>query len=56
MVTNQVTVERSNADDRRCINSALVNILTQDHGGAILLMECTKLQEINKMESVANRV
>ena len=38
-------MERSGADGHRCINSALVNVLTKRRGGAILLMECKKLQE-----------
>ena len=45
MLAHQGTMERSNADSDRCINSVLVNVLTQSQGGAILPMEGTKLQE-----------
>ena len=41
-------MERSNADDDPCINSVLVNILTKGQGGAMLPMEGTNLQELNK--------
>ena len=49
------TVERSNADGYRCINSVLVNVLTKGQGGAILPMEDTNLQELNKIENVTGR-
>ena len=48
MLAHQGTVERSNADGDRCINSVLVNLLTKGQGGAILPMEGTKLQELKK--------
>ena len=48
-------MERSNADGHRCINSGLVNILTKGQGGAILPMEDTNLQELEKIENVTNR-
>ena len=51
MLSNQGTVERSNADGDRCINSVLVNVLTKSQGGAILPMEGAKLQELNKKEN-----
>ena len=37
------------------MNSLLVNILTKGQGGAILPMEDTNLQEMNKMENGTNR-
>ena len=49
------TVERSNADGYRCINSVLVNVLTKGQGGAILPMEDTNLQELKKIENVTSR-
>ena len=49
-------VKRSNVDSHRCINSILVSILTKGQGGAILLMECIKFQELRKIEQVTNRV
>ena len=49
------TVERSNADGYRCINSFLINVLTKGQGGAILPMEDTNLQELGKIENVTNR-
>ena len=48
MVTHWGMVERYNADVHRCIYSVLVNVLTKGRGGAILLMECTKLEELDK--------
>ena len=33
MLQHQGTVERSNADGHRCINSTLVNLLTKGQGG-----------------------
>ena len=41
-------MERSNADDDRCINSILVNVLTKGQAGAILLMEDTKLKGLKQ--------
>ena len=55
MLAHQGAVERSNTDDDRCINSFLVNVLTKGQGGAILLMEGTKLQGLNKIENGTNR-
>ena len=55
MLAHQGTVERSNADGHRCMISALVNVLTKGHGGAILPMEDTNLQELKKKENVTNR-
>ena len=37
------------------MNSVLVNILTKGQGGAILPMEDTNLQELEKVENVTNR-
>ena len=48
-------MERSNADGYRCINSALVNVLTKGQGRAILPMEDTNLQELKKIENGTNR-
>ena len=55
MLAHQGTVERSNADGYRCINSTLVNVLTKGQGGAILPMEDTNLQELNKKVNETNR-
>ena len=55
MLAHQGTVNRSDADGDRCINSVLVNVLTKGQGGAILPMENTNLQELKKMENVTNR-
>ena len=55
MLVNQGTVERYNADAYRCINSVLVNVLTKGQGGAILPMEDTNLQELEKIQNVTNR-
>ena len=55
MLPHQGTVERSNADGYRCINSLLVNVLTKGQGGAILPMEDTNLQELTELENVTNR-
>ena len=48
MLAHQGTVERSEADDDRYINSVLVNVLTKGQGRAILPMEDTSLQELKK--------
>ena len=48
-------MERSNADGYRCMNSVSVNVLTKGQGGAILPMEDTNLQELEKKENVTNR-
>ena len=48
MLAQWGTVQRSNADGYRCINSVLVNVLTKGQGGAILPMEDTNLQELKK--------
>ena len=56
MVTHWSMVERSNAEGNRCINSVFASVLTKDQGGVILLKECTKLQELKKIENVTNRV
>ena len=37
------------------MNSALVNVLTKGQGGAILPIEDTNLQELEKIENVTNR-
>ena len=55
MLADYSTVERSNADHNRCINSVLVNVLTKGQGGAILPMENTNLQELKKKGNVTNR-
>ena len=55
MVAHQGTVERSDADGYRCINSALVNVLTKGQGGAILPMEDTDLEDLKKIENETNR-
>ena len=55
MLAHQGTVERSNANGYRCINSFLVNVLTKGQGGAILPMEDINLQELEKKENVTNR-
>ena len=55
MLAHQGTVERSNGDGYRCINSVLVKILTTGQGGAILPMEDTNLQELKKMDNVTSR-
>ena len=49
MHAHQGTLERSDADGDRCINSVLVNVLTKGQGGAILPMEDTNLQELKKI-------
>ena len=54
MLAHQGTVERSNADGHRCINSILVNVLTKGQGGAMLPMEGTNLQEQKKIENDTN--
>ena len=55
MLAHQGTVERSNADGYRCRNSVLVKVLTKGQGGAILPMEDTNLQELEKIENVTSR-
>ena len=55
MLAHYGTVERSDADGHCCINSVLVNVLTKGQGGAILPMEDTSLQELEKKENVTNR-
>ena len=55
MLAHYGTVDRSNADGDRCINSVLVNVLTKGQGGAIFLMECTKLHDLKKIENGTNR-
>ena len=55
MLAHWGTVERSNADGHCCINSVLVYVLTKGQGGAILPMEDTKLQELEKIENVTSR-
>ena len=55
MLAHYGTVERSNADGDRCINGILVNFLTKGQGGAILLMEGTKLQELKKIANGTHR-
>ena len=55
MLAHQGTVDRSDADGDRCINSVLVNVLTKGQGGAILPMEGTNLPELKKIENVTNR-
>ena len=37
------------------MNGVLVNVLTKGQGGAILPMEDTNLQELEKVENVTNR-
>ena len=44
------------ADGYRCINNVLVKVLTKSQGEAILLMECTKGQELKEKQNVTNRV
>ena len=48
-------MEPSNADGYRCINSNSVNVLTKGHGGGILPIEDTNLQELKKNENETNR-
>ena len=55
MLLHYGTVERSNANDYCCINSVLVYVLTKGQGGAILPMEDTNLQELEKIENVTDR-
>ena len=55
MLARWGTVERSNGNGDRCINSVLVNVLTKGQGGALLSMEGTKLQELSKMDNGTNR-
>ena len=50
MLAHQGTVDRSNADSHRCINRVLVHVLSKGQGGAVLLMEVTKLQERKKIK------
>ena len=49
MLAHQGTVERSNADGYRCIDSNSVSILEEGQGGAIFPMEDTNLQELKKI-------
>ena len=49
-------VKTSNADGKRCMNSVSVSVLTKGQGGAILLMDCTKLQGLKNVGNVSNRV
>ena len=49
------TVERSNADGYRCLNSNSVNVVTKGQGGAILPTEDTNLEELNRIENGTNR-
>ena len=37
------------------MNSVLVNFLAEGQGGAVLPMEDTNLQEVEKIENVTNR-
>ena len=37
------------------MNSILINVLTKGQGGAILPMEGTKLQELDKIDNGTNR-
>ena len=37
------------------MNNVLVNVLTKGQGGAILSMEDTNLQEVEKIENVTHR-
>ena len=46
---------RSNADGYRCINSVFVYVLTKGQGGAILPMEDTNPQELEKIENGTSR-
>ena len=55
MLAHKGTVERSNADGYRSINSVLVNVLTKGQGEAILPMEDTNLQELEKIDNVTKR-
>ena len=55
MLAHEGTVDRSDAADDRCINSVSVNVLTKGQGGAILPMEYTNLQELEKIANVTNR-
>ena len=55
MLAHQGTVDRSDADGDRCINGVLVNVLTKGQGRAILPMEDTNLQELEKIENVTSR-
>ena len=55
MLAHEGTVERSNSDGYRCINSVLGNVLTKGQGGEILRMEGTNLQELKKIENGTNR-
>ena len=48
MLAQEGTVQHSNADGHRCINSVLAEVLTKGQGEAILPMECAKLQELKK--------
>ena len=47
-------MDRSDADGDRGINSFLLNVLTKGQGGAIIPMEDTNLQVLEKIENVTN--
>ena len=55
MVVHYATAERSSADGYPRINSVLVQFLTKGQCEAILPRECTKLQELRKIEDVTNK-
>ena len=55
MGIHQGMVERYNEDGHRCINSVPVNFLKKGQGGAILLMECTKLGELKEQMEPTGR-
>ena len=55
MIAHWCMVKVPNADGQRCIYSDLVNVLTKSQGGAILLVECTKIQELEEIENGTNR-
>ena len=55
MLAHYGTVERSDADSDRCINSVLVTVQTKGQGGARLPMEGTSLGKLKKKESKINR-
>ena len=48
MVIHKGTVDRSNVDVHRCINSVLLNSMTRGQGGAKILKESTNLQELKR--------
>ena len=55
MLAHWGTVDRSDGNGDRCIKSNSVNVLTKGQSGAILPMEDTNLQELNKIENVTDR-